>query len=80
MFSGPYAKFLSQELGSLIDGYYKLREYIQVPEREPKILEIDGVKHETWDLNKRAFEDESRISQRYGDHLYATETQATEML
>lgn len=79
-FSGPYAKFLSRELSSLIDGYHKLREYIQVPEWEPRTLEIDGVKHETWDFNKRAFEDENRIPKRYGDHLYATETQAAEIL
>jgi len=79
-FSGPYAKYLTQELGLLIDGYQKLREHIQVPEWEPRTVEIEGVIYERWDFNKRAFEDENRISKNYAGQLYATEIQAAEML
>lgn len=79
-FSGPCAKYLTQELRSLIEDYQQLRKYIQVPEWELQRTAIGDAVHETWDFNKRAFEDQDGIPRRYADHLYAAEIQAGQML
>ena len=79
-FSGPFAKLLDKELRAIVAEYEKLREYVQVSEWEPRSVEIEGTKYETWDFNKNAFADDNNIPQGYAEHLYAAEKQATEIL
>ncbi len=79
-FSGPFAGLLKKELTSLIQEYQKLRVFVQVPEWEPRSIEVDGERFETWDFNKSAFENKDRIPEGYADHLYAAEKQAAEVL
>lgn len=79
-FSGPSAKYLTKELNALIDCYLELRDYIQVPRWEPRSFEADGIKYETWNFNKNAFEGENGIPRNYAEHIHAAEIQASEML
>lgn len=79
-FSGPFAKLLDKELRAIVAAYEKFREYVQVSEWEPRSVEVEGVRQETWDFNKNAFADENNIPQGYAEHLYATEKQAAEIL
>ena len=81
-FTGPVAKYLKNELDSLINAYQGLREYIQVDEWLPQDLNNeDGSTLEVWDFNKMAtaFTKNTGYPKDYGNHLDAAAEQAVKM-
>jgi len=78
-FSGPLGRFYSQELDSLLDGYKRFRDYVQVPEWEPRTLKHDDEDVPVWQFNKDAFRGEDGIPRDYADHLYQASGIAVEM-
>ncbi|WP_447734773.1 hypothetical protein [Rhodanobacter soli] len=79
-FSGPFAARLGAQLDSLLASYKRLRDYIQVPEWEPKNhIRGDDEKITVWDFNKQAFQKESGGLKDYARHLDEAAQQAVEM-
>lgn len=74
-FSGPAAKYLSSALSDVVSSYERLRELVQVPEWEP--VERDGEQY--WSFNKRAFENERGLPEKYAEHLHEAARLAKEI-
>jgi len=78
-FTGPTARALTAQLDALLTSYSKLREYIQVNEWIPHRETVDGVEHDLWVFNKRAFEDQDGVARDYAKHLDSAAEQALQM-
>lgn len=64
-FVGPLKKILEPEFKCLVAEYREFREYVQVPEWEPR--EVDG--QYDWLFNKQSFREGHAISDKYAEHL-----------
>lgn len=78
-FAGPLGSFYSQELDSLLDAYKRFRDFVQVPEWEPRTLKYEDEDVHVWQFNKGAFRGEDGIPRDYADHLYKASGIAVEM-
>jgi hypothetical protein len=64
-FVGPLRKVLEQELFYMVAEYRELREFVQVPEWEPKKVDDQY----DWLFNKQAFQEDHAIRAKYVEHL-----------
>ena len=72
-FTGPLRQHLRAEMEAMVKAYDAYREFVQVPEWEPR--DIDSSGQYEWLFNKNAFREGVRISDDYAKHLEgATET------
>jgi hypothetical protein len=76
-FTGPLKRYLHAELQATIEAYNAYREFVQVPEWEPR--EIDKSGKYDWLFNKAAFRDGFKVSDEYVKHLEAA-TEAAQLV
>lgn len=78
-FSGPLSSWYAQEINELVSLYKSFREYVQVPEWEPIIKDLEGEEETYWVFNKQAYETDSGDYDKYAHDLSSATKLAEKM-